>query len=162
MNGRIYMKLSTKGRYGLKAAIAIARLGETEAVPLSLVAENTGVSMSYLEQLIIKLKKAEIVTSTRGAQGGYTLARSADSISVGDILRALEGNLDPVECVSVPGESVCSASEVCVTKIVWQRISESINNAVDSIMLSELVKESKAIVNKQGEGYKEEINDCGC
>ena len=153
------MKLSTKGSYGLKAVIAIARLGESEAVPLSLVAEDTGVSVSYLEQLIIKLKKADIVTSTRGAQGGYTLARNADEISVGDILRALEGNLNPVECVSVDGENSCTASEVCVTKIVWQRISEGINNAVDSIMLSELVNESKAMADKN----KNEINEnCGC
>lgn len=153
------MKLSTKGRYGLKAVIAIARLGESEAVPLSLVAEDTGVSVSYLEQLIIKLKKADIVTSTRGAQGGYTLARNPDEISVGDILRALEGNLNPVECVSVDGENSCTASEVCVTKIVWQRISEGINNAVDSIMLSELVNESKAMADKN----KNEINEnCGC
>lgn len=153
------MKLSTKGRYGLKAVIAIARLGESEAVPLSLVAEDTGVSVSYLEQLIIKLKKADIVTSTRGAQGGYTLARNDDEISVGDILRALEGNLNPVECVSVDGENSCTASEVCVTKIVWQRISEGINNAVDSIMLSELVNESKAMADKN----KNEINEnCGC
>ena len=155
----VCMKLSTKGRYGLKAVIAIARLGESEAVPLSLVAEDTGVSVSYLEQLIIKLKKADIVTSTRGAQGGYTLARNADEISVGDILRALEGNLNPVECVSVDGENSCTASEVCVTKIVWQRISEGINNAVDSIMLSELVNESKAMADKN----KNEINEnCGC
>lgn len=153
------MKLSTKGRYGLKAVIAIARLGESEAVPLSLVAEDTGVSVSYLEQLIIKLKKADIVTSTRGAQGGYTLARNPDEISVGDILRALEGNLNPVECVSMDGENSCTASEVCVTKIVWQRISEGINNAVDSIMLSELVNESKAMADKN----KNEINEnCGC
>lgn len=153
------MKLSTKGRYGLKAVIAIARLGESEAVPLSLVAEDTGVSVSYLEQLIIKLKKADIVTSTRGAQGGYTLAKNPDEISVGDILRALEGNLNPVECVSMDGENSCTASEVCVTKIVWQRISEGINNAVDSIMLSELVNESKAMADKN----KNEINEnCGC
>lgn len=156
------MKLSTKGRYGLKAVIAIARLGNTEAVPLSVVAEDTGVSMSYLEQLVIKLKKADIVTSTRGAQGGYTLTKSPEEISVGDILRALEGNLDPVDCVAGLGENGCSASDVCVTKIVWQRISESINSAVDSMMLSELVKESESIIKKQGDNPKEEIKTFGC
>jgi len=156
------MKLSTKGRYGLKAVISIARLGKREAVPLSIVAEDTGVSMSYLEQLVIKLKKANIVTSTRGAQGGYTLAKPSEEISVGDVLRALEGNLDPVDCVAGLGENGCSASDVCVTKIVWQRISESINNAVDSMMLNELVIESESIIKKQGDNPMEDTNNFGC
>lgn len=140
------MKLSTKGRYGLRAVLDLALNSETDAVSISSIAERENISISYLEQLIAKLKKAGIVNSIRGAQGGYVLAKPAEEISVGDILRALEGDLNPVDCAEVIGGEVsCSSSDLCVTKYVWKRISDSINNAVDEIMLSELVKESKNV-----------------
>ena len=91
------MKLSTKGRYGLRAVVDLALHQEEEAVSLSSIAERQHISMSYLEQLIARLKKAGIVGSVRGAQGGYMLAKPAGEISVGEILRALEGSLNPVD-----------------------------------------------------------------
>lgn len=142
------MKLSTKGRYGLRAVIDLALHDNEDAVALSQIAERQGISMNYLEQLIAKLKKAGIVNGIRGAQGGYKLAQAADKISVGDILRALEGDLSPVDCSEVigsEGTAACSNADYCVTKYVWKRISDSINAAVDSIMLSELVDESRKI-----------------
>ncbi len=140
------MKLSTKGRYGLRAVLDIAVHADEEAVALSQIAEQQGVSLNYLEQLIAKLKKAGIVKSIRGAQGGYMLAVPMETLSIGDILRALEGDLSPVDCSEIKdGESACSHSDSCVTKYVWKRISNSINDAVDSIMLSELVEESKKV-----------------
>lgn len=138
------MKLSTKGRYGLRAIVDLALHSEDETVALSTIAERENISISYLEQLIAKLKKAGIVSSVRGAQGGYMLAKPAEEISVGDILRALEGSLHPVDCAEVyGGENNCSGADLCVTKYVWKRISDSINDAVDDILLSELVEESK-------------------
>ena len=143
------MKLSTKGRYGLRAVIDIAINSQEEAVALSSIAERQNISMSYLEQLIAKLKKAGIVESKRGAQGGYLLAKSPDTISVGDILRALEGDLSPVDCaVLSEGTSTCQSSDLCVSKYVWKRISDSINSAVDALMLSELVDEGKDLQEK--------------
>jgi len=142
------MKLSTKGRYGLRAVIDLAMHDNEDAVALSQIAERQGISMNYLEQLIAKLKKAGIVNGIRGAQGGYKLAVSADKISIGDILRALEGDLSPVDCSEITGSegsAVCVNSDSCVTKYVWKRISDSINEAVDGIMLSELVDESRRI-----------------
>ena len=139
------MKLSTKGRYGLRAVLDLAVHADDEAVALSQIAERQGISMNYLEQLIAKLKKAGIVISIRGAQGGYKLAAPAEDISVGAILRALEGNLDPVDCSEVNKGNTCSNSDSCVTKYVWKRISDSINEAVDNIKLSELVAESKKV-----------------
>jgi Rrf2 family protein len=139
------MKLSTKGRYGLRAVLDLAVHADEEAVALSQIAERQQISMNYLEQLIAKLKKAGIVTGIRGAQGGYMLARPADEVSVGDILRALEGDLNPVDCSEVNSDSICNHSDSCVTKYVWKRISDSINEAVDGIRLSELVNESKKI-----------------
>lgn len=146
------MKLSTKGRYGLRAVLDLALHCETEAVALSSIAERQNISISYLEQLIAKLKKAGIVDSIRGAQGGYILKKPCGQISVGDILRALEGDLHPVDCAEVTGkEESCSGSELCVTKYVWKRISDSINNAVDTLFLDELVRESQAMELKREE-----------
>lgn len=132
------MKLSTKGRYGLRAFIDLAVWGEEEPVPLTSIAERQDISVSYLEQLMAKLKKAGLVNSIRGVNGGYVIAKPAEEISVGDVLRALEGDLAPVEC-----SAHCSGSSHCVSKIVWKRINDSINNTVDSIYIGELVKESK-------------------
>ncbi len=94
------MKLSTKGRYGLRAFVDIAIYSEKEPVSLAEVAKRQDISISYLEQLMTKLKKANLVESVRGASGGYVLTRKPEEISVGDVLRALEGDLSPVECAT--------------------------------------------------------------
>lgn len=155
------MKLSTKGRYGLRAVVDLAVHADEEAVALSQIAERQGISMNYLEQLIAKLKKAGIVNGIRGAQGGYMLAQPAEAISVGDILRALEGDLSPVDCSEVMGEGLCSNSDSCVTKYVWKRISDSINEAVDGIMLSELVEESRRVMAGTGNTDTKAKQTCG-
>ncbi|MDO4297611.1 MAG: Rrf2 family transcriptional regulator [Lachnospiraceae bacterium] len=146
------MKLSTKGRYGLRALIDLAQYSEEEAVSIASIAARQNISESYLEQLVAKLKKAGLVVSIRGAQGGYRLARPADTISVGDILRALEGNLEAVECSAHTDEG-CQGADLCVTKYVWQRINESIARTVDEMMLDQLVEESKKARQKcKGDG----------
>ena len=89
------------------------------------------------------LKKPGIVKSIRGANGGYILARDAKEISVGEVLRALEGSLEPVECAGLDPRGGCQASESCVTKYVWKRINDSINRTVDDIWLSQLVEEGR-------------------
>lgn len=144
------MKLSTKGRYGLRAMIDLARYSEEEPVPISSIAARQDISERYLEQLVGLLKKAGLVRSIRGATGGYILARGAEEISVGDVLRALEGSLEPVKCAAFYSEEGCTAADGCVTKYVWQKINESINATVDHMMLNELVRESRT-VNPEGE-----------
>ena len=139
------MKLSTKGRYGLRALIDLALYSENETASIASISARQHISESYLEQLIGKLRKAGLVSSVRGAGGGYKLAKPAEEISVGDILRALEGNLDPVDCPGLKEESTCDGSEFCVTKYVWQRINDSINQTVDEIRLSQLIEESKQV-----------------
>lgn len=133
------MKLSTKGRYGLRAMVDLAFYSINEPVSIQSIAQRQNLSDSYLEQLFGKLRKAGLIASVRGAQGGYILAKKADNISVGDILRALEGDLTPVECSEITGERSCDSSESCVTKYVWKKINDSISNTVDAILLSELV-----------------------
>ena len=130
----------------------MARYSEEEPVSISSIAVRQGISEGYLEQLVSLLKKAGLVKSIRGAGGGYILARAMDDISVGDILRALEGSLEPVRCAAFYSEEGCMASDGCVTKYVWQKINESINRTVDEMKLNELVRESRQM-NPDG--------DCG-
>lgn len=141
------MKISTKGRYGLRALIDLAGYSEIEPVSISSIATRQGISERYLEQLMTLMKKAGLVQSIRGAGGGYVLAKDISEISVGDVLRALEGNLEPVECAALKPEDTCEAAGGCVTKYVWQRINESINRTVDEIDLKQLVDESKNMQN---------------
>lgn len=150
------MKLSTKGRYGLRALIDLAKYGDHDPVSITSISDRQGISERYLEQLMSMLKKAGLVTSVRGASGGYVLARNQEQVSVGDVLRALEGNLEPVECSGLHPEEGCKAADACVTKYVWQRINESINQTVDEIKLAQLVEESKRL------GGRDIYGQAGC
>ncbi|HEY9575245.1 MAG TPA: Rrf2 family transcriptional regulator [Lachnospiraceae bacterium] len=142
------MKLSTKGRYGLRALIDLALYSESEPVSIQSISERQKISMSYLEQLVAKLRKAGLVQSVRGAGGGYRLAKSAEEISVGDVLRALEGNLDAVTCKANSGDGGCDGADLCVTRFVWEKINSSITQAVDDMMLKQLVEESRLLREK--------------
>ncbi len=138
------MKVSTKGRYGLKAMVDLAvHCKGNLCVSLKSIAERQGISEAYLEQLMAVLKKNGFVKSIRGAQGGYILAKDLEEISVGDILRALEGPLNVVECVSDKKNVSCGSGtcKKCVTKNVWEKISDSLSEVVDSISLKDLADE---------------------
>ena len=137
------MKLSTKGRYGLRALIDLAQYSSETPVSITSISARQDLSERYLEQLMAMLKKAALVKSVRGAGGGYVLAKDMAAISVGDVLRALEGSLEPVECAGLEPEGGCKASDQCVTKYVWQRINDSISRTVDEIRLDQLVEESR-------------------
>lgn len=150
------MKLSTKGRYGLRALIDLAQYSGTDPVSITSISDRQGISERYLEQLMSMMKKAGLVTSIRGANGGYMLAKDLEEISVGDVLRALEGNLEPVECSALHPEEGCKAADSCVTKYVWQRINESINQTVDEMKLAQLVEESRK------KGCQENGAQAGC
>lgn len=142
------MKLSTKGRYGLKAMFELA-LNEDSSTPLSLkyIAEKNGLSEQYLEQIFAVLKKNSLVNSIRGAQGGYFLSKSSDEITVGDVLRALEGPMAPAECVT-GDDADCDKSDFCVTKTVWQKIKNSIDDVIDNVTLHDMVKDHNTHDNK--------------
>lgn len=158
------MKLSTRATYGLRALIDLGQYSKEEAVSLQSIAKRQGISVSYLEQLIAKLKKAGLVDSIRGAQGGYRLARPASEISVGDVLRVLEGGLEAVSCPgNDPDNTSCAGSEICVAKYVWKRINEGITNAVDTMMLSQLIEESDKNQKKAAEQPHDTLNiKCDC
>ena len=144
------MKISTKGRYGLRAFIDLARYSEEGPVSINSIAQRQNLSEGYLEQLMAKLKKAGLVKSLRGSGGGYILARDASEVSVGDVLRALEGNMELVTCAAFHEVEACGLEKTCVTKYVWQKINESILKTIDEIKIDTLVKQSRL------EGEKDE------
>lgn len=136
------MKVSTKGRYGLKAMVDLAvHSGGEKRVSLKSIAKRQGISEAYLEQLMAVLKKNGFIKSIRGAQGGYILEKKADEISVGDILNVLEGPINVVECVSMGNNTGCGSGSCkkCVTKNVWEKINDSLSEVVNSISLQNLV-----------------------
>jgi len=137
------MRLSTKGRYGLRAMLEIA-LSEGEGpITIHAIAQRQDISKRYLEQLLIPLKQAGLVKSVRGSQGGYVLGRAPQNISVGDIIRVLEGPLAPVDCVSELNPDDCKRADICVTRIIWTRVRDSIAEVLDSYTLQDLVKETR-------------------
>ena len=146
------MKLSTKGRYGLRAFIDLAEYEGVGPVSICSISERQDISERYLEQLMAKMKKAGLVKSVRGAGGGYILARKASEISVGDVLRALEGSVEPVTCAAFHPEETCTVKDRCVGKYVWQKVNESVTATVDGIMIDTLIKET----NQKETNQKEE------
>lgn len=115
--------------------------------PISLksVAERQHISEHYLEQLISGMRKAGLVKSVRGAQGGYMLGKDPDKIRIGDIIRILEGPIAPVDCVSEEDPGCCSKSERCVTRGVWEKVRDSIVEVLDSITLEDMVNDAAKI-----------------
>jgi len=110
--------------------------------PISLksVAERQQLSENYLEQLVPELRKAGLVKSIRGAQGGYVLAKRPENILIGDVIRVLEGPIAPVECNNQDSTDCCEKTGFCVTREVWVRVRDSINDLVDSISLADLLR----------------------
>lgn len=149
------MILSTKGRYGLKMMYELALSYGTGPMSLKEIAKKQQLSETYLEQLIAHLKKAGLVTSIRGAQGGYELSRKPEKITVGEIIRLLEGPLAPSECV-LDEEPECSRADYCVTRLIWEKIMESINNVIDSITLNDMINDYYRLKQmKEGEKINE-------
>jgi Rrf2 family protein len=136
------MRISTKGRYSLEALLHMAMLPQGEYASTRVIAENTGISDGYLEQLFIPLRKAGIVQGIRGPQGGYLPGRAFNEITVGDILRAVEGSLEPVACV---GSEICPIKDTCISVHTWSELYHEITQCVDSITLADLVEAYNAL-----------------
>ena len=133
------MKLSTRGRYGIQTMYDLALNADNGPRSIKAIAERGGMPEAYLEQLIAALKRSGLVTSTRGAQGGYMLARPADAISVGDVLRVLEGGLNLVNCLD--GEDCCDRACACPSRTVWMKLRDGMNAIVDGITLQDMVED---------------------
>ena len=137
------MKLSTRGRYGIHVMYDLALNAEKGPQSIKAIAERGDMPDAYLEQLIAVLKREGLVTSTRGAQGGYMLARPANEITVGDVLRALEGGLSLVDCLD--GEENCGKSCACPSRIVWMKLRDGMNAIVNGITLQDMVEDYRSM-----------------
>jgi len=128
------MKLSTKGRYATRILLCISRLEGDQPVPKKRISEQEGISTDYIEQIIVPLKNAGLVSSVRGLRGGFRLAKSPADITVYDILAASEGDINLVGCLS----EGCSRSDTCVVQRVWQGASDVLREYFSKITLREL------------------------
>ena len=131
------MKISTKGRYALRLAIDVAQQQDAGPVSLREAAERQAISVKYLEQLAGQLLRADILASSRGAHGGYRLARDASEITAGDVIRASEGSTAPVACLE-EGFGICPMRERCTTINFWVGLDKAIEDYVDSVTIAEL------------------------
>lgn len=143
------MKLSTKGRYGLRAMIDLAVYANEEQVPLYAIAERQNISTTYLEQVFSLLRKAGLVKSIKGAQGGYILAEKPERITVGSILRTLEGDLSIVEYDEDGALDQTSNKSIqrCIKINVWDKMNAALSHLVDSITLEDLAEDYTNINN---------------
>ncbi len=147
------MKISTKGRYGLRALLDLAVHSNGEHVPLSNIAERQEISENYLEQVFSTLRKSGLIKSVKGAQGGYVLADKTSNMKVGTILRVLEGDLSVAEEEIGAQERYNLSLQRCLQVNVWDKMTESINTLVDSITLEDLVQEYKLMRGKSAIMY---------
>lgn len=132
------MKISTKGRYALRLMIDLAQQDADGYVPLRDISTRQNISAKYLEQIVVQLSRAGFVRSTRGAQGGYQLAKNPAEYTVGDILRITEGSLAPVACLDHdPIE--CPRAGDCITLDFWRGLFDVVNQYVDGTTLEDLV-----------------------
>ena len=138
------MKLSTRGRYGIHAMYELARGFGGAPLCIKAIAEKQDIPEAYLEQIIAVLRRDELVTSIRGAQGGYILARPPENITVGDVLRSLEGGLKLLDCLIE--ENACGKSCACPSRVVWKRVSDGLNEIVDSITLKDMIDENARLL----------------
>lgn len=133
------MKLSTRGRYGIHAMYDLANHYGDGPQSIKCIAERQNIPEAYLEQLIAILRKEKLVISNRGAQGGYRLAASPEEITVGQVLRALEGGLNLVDCLLE--EDSCGKTCACPSRVVWLKIRDGLNSIVDGITLQDMINE---------------------
>jgi len=136
------MKISTRGRYALRMMMDLAMTPEDELVTLKSIAARQAISEKYLEQIVTLLSRADLVRSTRGAQGGYRLNKPAREYTVGMILRAIEGSLAPVECLQ-DDPNRCARCDYCAALDVWKQVQDAIDAVVDGITLESLAARQK-------------------
>jgi Rrf2 family transcriptional regulator, cysteine metabolism repressor len=138
------MMFSTKAEYGVRVMVHLARHAGDGPVSLGSVADAEGLPLAYLEHLVQRLRRAELVESTRGAHGGYTLARAAEDITMAEVVEALEGDIAPIECISADadGALVCAreGDSPCPTKLLWTRVQGSIVRTLTDMTLADLVR----------------------
>ena len=140
------MRISTKGRYSLIALLYLGLLKKGAYSSAREIASETGISEGYLEQLFISLRKSGIIQGVRGPQGGYFLEKSPEHISIGEVLRCVEGSLSPTECVD---SIACPKAASCASRQTWHKLHRGIKDFVDSVSIADLIKDFNAAMEPE-------------
>ncbi|MBS4007595.1 MAG: Rrf2 family transcriptional regulator [Clostridium sp.] len=133
------MRVSAKGENGVRAMTILALEFRAGPIPLREIAAREGLSYQFLEQIFLPLRRAGLITSVRGAKGGYALARPPEEIKVGDVLRVLEGPIAPVECVGEGNSDACGRIAACLTRGIWERLRDRMAEVLDEITLADVI-----------------------
>lgn len=133
------MKISSQSRYALRLMLDIARQGEGAVVSLKEISGRQNISVKYLEQIILKLNKTGYLKSIRGAMGGYMLTRAPAEYSIGEMLRAVEGSLAPIDCLKSEINQ-CARCDQCDTLWFWEGMDRVINEYVDGYTLEDFLE----------------------
>jgi Rrf2 family iron-sulfur cluster assembly transcriptional regulator len=141
------MRISTKAQYAVRAMISLSLYGNGRPLALHDIADREGISLAYLEQLFVKLRRGKIVRSVRGPGGGYVLARPAGEIRVDEIIDSVEESLVPVSCMDAKGRCVCSDN--CLSHRVWQGLGERVRHFLASITLEDLTNDAAKAVKRE-------------
>ncbi|MFI3186360.1 MAG: Fe-S cluster assembly transcriptional regulator IscR [Methylococcaceae bacterium] len=137
------MRLTTKGRYAVTAMLDLAFYSQVRPVTLTDIAARQTISLSYLEQLFARLRRAGMVKGVRGPGGGYKLCRKASEINVADIITAVDESLDSTKC---GGEANCQKEQSCLTHDLWMGLSDQIRNYLEGISLADLLEKDQVQV----------------
>jgi len=143
------LKLSTRGDYAVRALLELATEEDLDCMPLGDLAERTGIPRKYLEQILMRLRDARVVGAKRGAHGGYRLARPAAEITVGEVIRTMDGPLAPSLCASQTAHQPCPAyrcasEEACVMRALWLDVREAISGILDHTTFGDLAERERA------------------
>ncbi len=142
------MKLSTRSRYGTRLMLDMAQHYQDGPIHLASVAQRQEISVKYLEQIIIPLKKANYVRSVRGPKGGHTLARPPEEITVGEIVALLEERTSLADCSD--NDKTCKRSPICLTRRLWKEAAQAMFDKLHSITLADVMKEAEPSPSGQG------------
>ncbi|MEW8955546.1 Rrf2 family transcriptional regulator [Clostridium sp.] len=140
------MKLSTKGKYGVKAMVDLAIHYKGSPVSIKSISKRQHISEYYLEQLFSPLRKSGLIKSIRGAQGGYVLNKAPEEITVADIMNVLEGPIEISDCVD---STTCSNIDCCATRLLWEKIKNSIDSVMESVTLRDIVDDYNSMAENK-------------
>ena len=146
------MKLSTRSRYGTRAALELALHHGKGPLQTKIIAERQDISLKYLEQVMSSLKSGGFIRSFRGSKGGYILAREPNQIKLSEVFNALEGPIVTVECLEDP--DFCGQAEDCVTREVWSEVQKAMQTVLESITLQDLVDRAEQKRNDKKVNYQ--------
>jgi len=138
------MRITTKGRYGIRAVVMLASASDGKPIAISKIAQDEEVSAEFLEQIFFRLKKSGLIKSLRGPRGGFLLGRNPEDISLHDILAAVDEAVAPAPCADPERDYACARDELCPTRPMWQELSAIVNGYLSRVSVKDLLDRKKS------------------